>query len=263
MAESALAKGDQVAVVTGAGRGLGRVIALRLGQAGFAVALAGPEQSDLQQLAAEMAGLGQTALPVVVDVRDEAQVQQMAAQVRGHFSHIDLLVNNAGIIGPTAGVQDVHASEWNDVLAVNLTGAFYCCKAVLTGMYERRQGKIINISSIAGKFAYALRSPYAVSKWGLIGLTLTMAREAGPFNVQVNAICPGPVEGSRMQKVIADKAAEQGRSEADVKREYLDRMALGQFVQPQDVAEAVAFLASPAGDRITGQTLDVTAGYGL
>jgi NAD(P)-dependent dehydrogenase (short-subunit alcohol dehydrogenase family) len=254
---------EQVAVVTGAGQGLGRIIALRLGQAGFAVALTGPEQNQLDQVATEMTALGQTAISLVVDVRDEAQVQQMAAQVRRRFAHIDLLVNNAGIIGPTAAVQEVQASEWADVLAVNLTGAFYCCKAVLPCMYERRQGKIINMSSIAGKFAYASRSPYAASKWGLIGLTLTLAREAGPFNVQVNAICPGPVEGPRMQRVIAQRAAELGCSEAEVKRDYLGRMALRQFVQPEDVAEAVAYLASPAGDRITGQTLDVTAGYGL
>jgi NAD(P)-dependent dehydrogenase (short-subunit alcohol dehydrogenase family) len=254
---------DQVAIVTGAGKGIGRAIALRLGQAGVRVALAGPNAAQLDHVASEMTGLGSTAFPVAVDVRHTAQVERMAETVMRRFGQIDLLVNNAAIIGPTAAVQDVVPGEWNDVLAVNLTGAFLCCKTVLPGMYRQRRGKIINISSIAGKIAYALRSPYAVSKWGLIGLTLTLAREAGPYNVQVNAICPGPVEGERMRAVIAGRAKELGCSEADIQREYLGRVALGQFVSAQDVAEAVYYLASEAGDRITGHTLDVTAGYGL
>jgi len=254
---------DQVAIVTGAGRGIGRVIALRLGQAGATVVLAGRNAAELEDAAAEMNGRGCAAFAVAVDVRHPDQVDRMEDIVRRRFARIDLLVNNAAIIGPTAAVQDIAAADWNDVLAVNLTGAFLCCKAVLPPMYRQRRGKIINLSSIAGKMAYALRSPYAVSKWGLIGLTLTLAREAGPFNVQVNAICPGPVEGDRMRAVIAGRAAELGCPEAEVEREYFGRTALGQFVRAQDVAEAVLFLASPAGDRITGVTLDVTAGYGL
>ena len=254
---------DQVAIVTGAGRGIGQVIAARLGQAGACVVLVGPPVAELESAATEMTAQGFSAFSFVVDVRHPDQVERMESVVRRRFGRIDLLVNNAAIIGPTAAVQNVAAADWNDVLAVNLTGAFLCCKAVLPVMYEQRRGKIINISSIAGKMAYALRSPYAASKWGLIGLTLTLAREAGPMNVQVNAICPGPVEGERMRAIIARRAAELRCPETDVEREYLGRMALGAFVRPQDVAEAVLFLASAAGDRITGQALDVTAGYGL
>src|SRR5205085_10049787 len=139
----------------------------------------------------EIQRLGRHTLAVVADVTQEEQVEAMAAQARQTLGRIDVLVNNAGIIGPTAPVVSLRRADWDEVLAVNLTGAMLCCKAVLPGMLARRAGKVINISSIAGKIAYALRSPYAVSKWGLIGLTLTLAREAGPYNGQVNAVRPG------------------------------------------------------------------------
>jgi NAD(P)-dependent dehydrogenase (short-subunit alcohol dehydrogenase family) len=154
-------------------------------------------------------------------------------------------------------------ADWDEVLAVNLTGAFLCCRAFLPGMIARRAGKIINIASVAGKTAYPLRSPYAVSKWGLIGLTLTLAREVGEHQIQVNAVCPGPVEGDRMRRVIQERAAELGQEPAVVESDYLARTALHRMVTSHDVAALVAFLASPEADNITGQAIDVSAGYGL
>lgn len=254
---------DQVAIVTGGGRAIGRTIALRLAQEGAAVVVAGPDERELHRTADEIAVLGQRALAVVADVRVEAQVQAMAARAAREFGRIDILVNNAAIVGPTAPAPDVAKEDWDDVLAVNLTGAFLCCKAVLPTMMSQRSGRIINIASIAGKMAYALRSPYAVSKWGLIGLTLTLAKEMGPYNVLVNAVCPGPVRGDRMQRIIQQRAVELGQTVEEVERTYLDTMVLKRFVEPEDVAAMVAYLASPHGNNITGQTLDVTAGYGL
>jgi NAD(P)-dependent dehydrogenase (short-subunit alcohol dehydrogenase family) len=174
-----------------------------------------------------------------------------------------VLVNNAGIIGPTAPVAQVRRADWDEVLGVNLTGAFLCARAVLPDMTARRSGRIINIASIAGKMAYALRSPYAVSKWGLIGLTLTLAKECGPYNIQVNAVCPGPVSGERMRGIISRRAAELGQTVDEVERAYVGAAALGRMVEAEDVAAMVTFLASPAGRNITGQALDVTAGYGM
>jgi NAD(P)-dependent dehydrogenase (short-subunit alcohol dehydrogenase family) len=252
-----------VAVVTGGGRGLGKAIALRLAADGMDLALAGPEGPHLDAAAAEVAALGRRALPVITDVTREDQVRALAEQVHNHWGRLDVLVNNAGIIGPTAPVAEVRREDWDAVLAVNLTGAFLCARAVLPAMMAQRSGRIINVASVAGKIAYALRSPYAVSKWGLIGLTLTLAKEVGDYNIQVNAVCPGPVVGERMRRVIEGRAAELGRTPAEVEQDYVRAAALKRMVRAEDVAAAVAFLASPAAGNVTGQALDVSAGYGL
>jgi NAD(P)-dependent dehydrogenase (short-subunit alcohol dehydrogenase family) len=130
-------------------------------------------------------------------------------------------------------------------------------------MQARRSGKIINISSVAGKIAYPLRAPYAVSKWGLIGLTKTLAKELGPFHIQVNAVCPGPVEGKRMETVIRNRARQEGRSIQEVEADFLQASALGRMVEEDDIASLVLFLASPLGNNITGEAIDVTAGFGI
>src|SRR5262245_40940572 len=168
-----------VGLITGGGRGLGRAIALRLACDGFNLALGGTDPGELASAAREVEALGRKAVAVVADVRDEGQVTALADRARAELGLVDLLVNNAGVIGPTAPVWELSRADWDDVLAVNLTGAMLCCRAVLPGMIARRRGKVVNISSVAGKLAYALRAPYAVSKWGLIGLTLTLAKEAG------------------------------------------------------------------------------------
>jgi len=255
--------GNNVAIITGGGRGVGRAIALRLARDAARLVLAGPEPDELQMVAGEIAAQGREAVTVTTDVTRADQVVAMVRQARQCFGRIDLLVNNAGIAGPTAATHEVSQSDWDEVIAVNLTGAFLCSKAVLPDMIAARQGKIVNISSMAGKAGYALRSPYAVSKWGMIGLSLTMAKEAGPHNIQVNAICPGPVEGERMRNVIEHRARQLGKAPEVVRREYLESAALGRMVSPEDVAATVAFLASPEGDSITGQAVDVSAGYGL
>jgi NAD(P)-dependent dehydrogenase (short-subunit alcohol dehydrogenase family) len=252
----------QVAVVTGGGRAIGRTIALRLARDGADVVLAAPDRGALEATAAEVEALGRRALPVVTDVTREEQVQAMAARALDAFGRIDVLVNNAGVIGPTAPVVGLSRADWDEVLAVNLTGAMLCCKAVLPGMIARRSGRIINIASIAGKMAYSLRSPYAVSKWGLIGLTLTLAKEVGEHDIQVNAVCPGPVRGERMRGIIATRARELGQTAEEVERTYLRTTVLGRMVEEEDVAAVVAFLAS-AARNVTGQAIDVAAGYGL
>jgi NAD(P)-dependent dehydrogenase (short-subunit alcohol dehydrogenase family) len=252
-----------VAIVTGGGRGIGRHVAWRLARDGFDLVLADLDHPELAPAAAEVESTGRRCLVVTTDVTDEAMVRHMAGRALETFGRVDVLVNNAAVVGPTARVPDVERKDWDEVLAVNLTGPLLCAKAVLPAMMQRRSGKVINIASIAGKIAYPLRSPYAVSKWGLIGLTLTLAKEMAEYNIQVNAICPGPVAGPRMDRIIKQRAAELGQSEEEATQFYLRSMALRRMVQPSDVASLVAYLASPGGDNITGQALEVTAGWGL
>jgi NAD(P)-dependent dehydrogenase (short-subunit alcohol dehydrogenase family) len=254
---------NQVAIVTGGGNGIGRAIALRLAHDGADVVIAGRRQATLEECGAAVRAQGRKALPVVTDVSREDDVSAMVKRALEAFGRIDILVNNAGIIGPTAPVVSVKRADWDEVMAINLTGAYLCAKAVLPDMIARRSGKIINISSIAGKVAYALRSPYAVSKWGMIGLTLTLAQEAGPSNIQVNVVCPGPVAGERMRRVIEHRAAELGRPAAEVERIYVEDTALKRMATEEDVAALVAFLASSEADNITGQAIDVSAGHSL
>lgn len=253
----------QVAIVTGGGRNIGRAIALRLARDGFAVAVAGIEREELRATAGDIEQAGGTALALDMDVTREEQVHAAVERTLQTFGRIDVLVNNAAVIGPTAPLAEVARGDWEQTLAVNLTGPFLCARAVLPAMMRQRSGRIINISSIAGKVAYAYRSPYAVSKWGLIGLTLTLAKEVGEYNIQVNAVCPGPVRGERMRRVIEQRAAELHQPAAQVEQDYLQMMALRRFVEEEDVAALVAFLTSPAAGSMTGAAIDITAGYGL
>jgi len=254
---------DQTAIVTGGGRGIGRTIALTLAREGANVLVCGRHREGLENTAQEIEQLGRRCSVVVADVSQESQVAAVVESTLQSFGRIDILVNNAGVVGPTAPATNVTRKEWDEVLAVNLTGAFLCAKAVIPHMIQRQSGRIINISSIAGKRAYALRSPYAASKWGMIGLSATLAQELGPHNIQVNAICPGPTAGERMRAVIAGRARELGRSETEVERLYVEGTALKRMVDPEHVAAMVLLLVSDEGSSITGEAIDVSAGYGL
>lgn len=254
---------NQSAIVTGGGHGIGKAIALALAREGANVLICGRHEDTLQQTAAEIQELGRRGLAVVCDVAQEDQVEAMVQSALRAFGPLNILVNNAGIVGPTAPITNVSREDWDRTLAVNLTSAFLCARAALPGMIERRSGKIINISSVAGRMAYALRAPYATSKWGMIGLSRTLAQEVGMHNIQVNAVLPGPTAGERMQIVIDQRAQESGQSSADVEKQYVEGTALKRMVDPAHVAATVVFLASSAGDSITGQAIEVTAGIAL
>ena len=253
----------RVAIVTGGGRGLGREIALALAREGADLALAGTGRSALEATAGEIRALGRRATAVETDVADEAAVSRLVKTTLAQLGPPEVLVNNAGITGPTARADAVSRADWDRTLAVNLTGAFLCAGAVLPGMAERGRGKILNIASIAGHIGYALRSPYAVSKWGMIGLTLTLAQEWGAHGIQVNAISPGPVSGERIERVIRDRAESTGKPLVEIEREYLSKLAIPRFVDPAHVAAAAVFLASGDSDSVTGEVIRVSSGYGL
>lgn len=253
----------QSAIVTGGGHGIGKVIALALAHEGVDVLICGTNETRLEETASEIRALGRGGLGFTCDVSDEEKVQAMVESAICVFGKVDILVNNAGIVGPTAPITKVSRREWDETIAINVTGAFLCARSVLPGMIERRSGKIINIASVAGRMAYALRAPYAVSKWGMIGLTRTLAQEVGPYNIQVNAVLPGPTAGERMQRVIDERAEEMGKTAGEVEMQYVQSTALKRMVDPQHVASTVVFLASPESDSITGQSIEVAAGIAL
>ena len=253
----------KVAIVTGGGGGIGRAIALRFTREGAAVVVAGPTDEKIRSVEKEILDSGGRALAVLTDVADEADVERMVAAALSAFSQVDILVNNAGIAGPTALVTNVSREEWDRTFAVNLTGAFLCAKHVLPHLIERRSGCIINITSIAGLQAYAYRSPYCASKWGMIGLTQTLAQEGGQYGITANAIAPGPVRGPRIERVIRNRAEEMKLPYEEVVRQYVEPTALKRMVEEEDIAAMAVFLASDEGANITGETLNISAGYRL
>jgi len=254
----------RVAVVTGGGRGLGRAIALRFAGEGAAIALAGTGREHLEATARDIVAAGGRSIAIVADVANEPDVVRMVGTAVGAFGRLDILVNNAGIAGPTAAVAETGCEDWERTLAVNLTGAFLCAKHAIPHLVARANGRIINITSVAGLIGYAMRSPYAASKWGMIGLTRSLALELGAHGTTVNAIAPGAVRGERIANVVRDRAASLGKSIAEIEREfYVEPTALKRMVDPEEIAGTALFLASDEARGITGETLGVTAGFRL
>ena len=172
---------------------------------------------------------------------------------------LDVLVNNAGIAGPTARCEDIELADWERTFAVNLAGQFLCAKLAIPHLRKSRNASIINLSSAAGRFGFPLRTPYAASKWGVIGFTKSLSIELGGDGIRVNAICPGSVAGARIDSVFANKAAARGVPMETVRDEALAKTSLGKLIAPEDIARTIVFLASPAGAKISGQAIGVDA----
>lgn len=246
--------------MTGAAGFLGRRIATDLLEAGARVAAVGRREGSLRPFVSRNPS---SSLAIAADLRKEEDVRRMVRQVLARFGAIDILVNNAAVRGPTLAVTRLSRRAWQEVLDTNLTGPFLCARECLKHMARRRRGRIVNVSSVAGRMAYPLRVAYATSKWGLVGLTLTLAQEAGPVNIQVNAVCPGPVEGPIMDTVFRRRARALGISVGEARRRFLRATALGRMVTAADVSRAVLFLCSEGAQNITGHVLEVSAGFGL
>lgn len=201
------------------------------------------------------------ALPGVVATRvDLADASALGAWLEASIAAlggVDVLVNNAGTKGPTAFVEDVAVDEWRHCLAVSLDSHFLCASAVASHMKAQGSGSIINISSTAGQFGYGMRTPYAAAKWAVIGLTKSLAIELGPHGVRCNAICPGSVNGSRMERVMAAEAELRGIPAEQVAAEYVGGQSLKRFVEPEEIAQMCLFLASPAAAMVSGQAIAV------
>jgi NAD(P)-dependent dehydrogenase (short-subunit alcohol dehydrogenase family) len=240
------------ALVTASAAGIGLVTVRALRDAGWQVVL-----SDLPggEGAARAAECGAEWAPC--DLRDAAQIAALAAAA----GDVGLLVNNGGLAGPTLPVAEMPPEAWNDVVAVNLTAPFLLARALVPGMVGAGGGLIVNIASVAARIGYPNRSPYAATKWGLLGFTATLAREVGAAGVRVNAILPGSVRGPRIASVIAAYADANDMPVEQAEAQYLRRQATGRFVEPEEIAATILFLASNAARSITGQFLGVDGGF--
>jgi len=240
---------NQVAVVTGAGRGIGHAIAVRLAKEGARVASVSRTESNAQKTADEINSLrADAAKAYAVDVADQVAVQKAAAQIFEDFGRVDILVNNAGVTRDGLSMR-MSMDDWDTVLNTNLKGAFNFTQAVMRPMIKQRSGRIINISSIAGLTGNAGQANYSASKAGLIGLTKTLARELASRGITVNAVAPGLIE-TDMTTVLSE----------EIRQGILQKIPLGKLGEPDDIAGAVAYLASPEAKYITGQVLTVDGG---
>jgi 3-oxoacyl-[acyl-carrier protein] reductase len=236
---------DQTVLVTGASRGIGRSIALRFAEEGARLALAARTENELLQTASLVEQSGARAVPIPTDIRDRAGVETCVSRAEAELGPIDVLVNNAGVF-LWRPFLDLSSEEWDLVLSTNLTGAANFCRAVLPGMISRRRGRIVNVSSIHGVRGEANLAAHSAAKFGLIGLTQSLAREYRSFNIAVNAVCPGTVENRQ------DETGAPSRSEP-----------LAEKLWPRDVAKTVLFLASDDAAAITGAALEVLGGTHL
>lgn len=246
---------DKVAIVTGAGRGIGRGIALSLAKEGANVVVSDVNITSAEKVAEEVKALGCQALAVKADVSKSEEVKRMVRATLKKFVKIDILVNNAGITR-IADVVDLEEEDWDAVLNVNAKGTFLCSKYVAPHMIKRKSGKIINISSVAGKTGSPGRVAYCSSKFAVVGFTQVLERELGKYNINVNAICPGMV-WTKMQEYLDKERLARGEKSY---KESIASSLLGRDQTPEDIGNAVVFLASEESKNITGQSINVDGG---
>ncbi|MEE8394665.1 MAG: SDR family oxidoreductase [bacterium] len=251
---------DKTVIVTGAGYGLGKQVALDFGREGANVVLAARSKEKIDEVAAELKEIDTRPLAVPTDVSSESDVERLFDLTRAEYGGLDVLINNAGIAGPSALAADVTAADWLETIAINLTGAFYCAKAAAKLMADHAGCSIVNITSVAGRREYPLRSPYSASKWGMIGLSHSLAAEMGTRGIRVNAVAPGAIEGERMVRVISARAEAAGKTYEEASDYFLATVPLGRMVTEQECSDTILFLASDASSGTTGQCLLVDGG---
>ena len=248
----AITPGLRVLVTAGAS-GIGRAISDLLIAHGAGVHICDVSEAFLSDFTSAHPGAAVSR----ADVSSEADVEQLFADLKGKLGGLDALVNNAGVAGPTGGVEEIAPAEWRRTIDICLTGQFLCTHHAVPLIKAAGGGAIVNMSSSAGRHGYAFRTPYSAAKWGVIGFTQSLAKELGPANIRVNAILPGIVEGPRMTGVIAARAKQTDVSYEAMEKTYLDRVSLRRMVSAKDVAATVAYLLSRAGANISGQSLGV------
>jgi len=245
----------RTALVTGAGNGLGRAIAVGLAGAGARVILTGRTSTTLHETASLIARPGEV-LVAVADVASEESVEALRDCLRAR--EISILVNNAGIGGPVKAITDIRPAEWDEVFAANVRSVYLMCRAFLPAMYQRGTGDVINVASVTGKRPLTRRTPYAASKMAVLGLTRTLAFEAGPAGVRVNSLSPGPCRGERMARNFAAEAAATGATYQQAHDAFVSRAALRRLVEEDEVAAAVLAMLRMPG--LCGADIDLSAG---
>lgn len=231
----------KVAIVTGAGRGIGRATALELARHGVVVALAARTQSEVESVAGEVEAVGSSALPIVADVAQEDDVANMVDRTLQTYGRIDILVNNAGTALPERPVVDTSLADWERILRVNLTGPFLCARAVLPIMMRQRSGKIVNVASIGGRVGFAGIAAYGAAKAGLLHFTASLAAEVKRFGIDVNAVCPSGTD----TRLLHETGRAKGRTN---------------LIRPEEIAHVIVFLVSPESSALTGTAIEA---YGL
>jgi NAD(P)-dependent dehydrogenase (short-subunit alcohol dehydrogenase family) len=239
----------RVAIVTGAGRGLGWAIAERLARDGASIVIADMDGVSAQAKTEAIRQMKREALPVQMDVTRRADVARMVSQTTSQFKRIDILVNNAGILGPYSPVMDYPEEDWDRVIAVHLKGTFLCSKAVLPIMKAQGSGKVVNLASVAGKEGNANMAPYSAAKAGIMSLTKTLGKEMAPYNVYVNCVCPALIETDMAKDMTPEQRAL-----------LTSKIPLGRLGRPEEVAAVVKFLVSDEASFVTGQCYDISGG---
>ena len=248
-------------IVTGGGYGIGKQIALAFGRLGANVIVAARSLEKLENVADELRAMDTDPLSLRIDISSESDVRSMVDQIVEKYQSIDVLVNNSAISGPTAMVPDIESDEWHETVDINLNGTFFCCKYVSRVMREAKSGNIVTLSSVAGRTAYPLRAAYCVTRWGVIGLSHTLAAELGPHGIRVNAVVPGPIEGERSENVFRTRAKVEDMSVEEVKRFFTKDISIGRMATEHEVANSVVFLASDSSSGIHGQIIQVDGGF--
>ncbi len=240
-------------LISGAASGIGRSIAEAFIAEGAQIHICDTSAGAI----AEFLEANPNTSATLADVSNSGDVDKVFTEFEERYGQLNILINNAGISGPSAAVEDVATEDWDHCIAVNLSGAFYMTNRAVPLLKQAGGGSIINMSSSAGLFGTPLRSPYAASKWGLIGLTKTWAMELGPHNIRVNAVCPGCVSGPRIDGVIERDAEERGVSPEEIRDVYERQSSMRTFVLPEEISDTVLFLASEKAGKVSGQAMSV------
>lgn len=240
-------------LVTAGASGIGRVIAESFAQTGARLHICDIADAALGEAKKTHPTWGVSRC----DVSQSDQVAGLFEEVGNNFDGLDVLINNAGIAGPTGGVEEITADDWRRTVDINLNSQFYCVNRAVPLLKKSQNASIICISSVAGRLGYAYRTPYAATKWAIIGLSKSLAIELGPSGIRVNALLPGIVEGPRIETVISERARALGVSYGDMEQEYINKVSLRRMVTAQDVANQAMFLCSPAGMNISGQSISI------
>jgi len=240
-------------VLSAGGAGIGRVTLETFVGAGARVVTCDVDQAAIDRLRGDLP----TVPAIIADVSEPADVDRLFKLAQEELGGLDVLINNAGIAGPTAPIEEIEPDDWRRTLEVNITGQYLCARRAVPMIKAAGGGSIVNLSSAAGRFGFALRTPYSASKWAVVGLTKSLAIELGPHQIRVNAICPGAVEGERINRVIAAKAEARGISFEAMHEEYVAQASMRRMVSAQDIANMILYLCSEAGSMVSGQAVSV------